>query len=308
MEHYSVLLEESIDLLAIKPDGIYVDGTFGRGGHTRGILAKLSDNGRVFAFDKDPDAISYAKETIDDKRLTLIHDSFANMTTRLSEYSINMLDGVLFDLGVSSPQLDTAERGFSFRFESPLDMRMDNHKGQTAADWLNSAEETELADVFWRYGEEKFSRKIAKAIVNKRKDTPLVTTSDLAKLVEDQIPYRESGQHPATRVFQATRIWINNELLDLENSLDKVPYLLKKGGRMVVISFHSLEDRIVKTKFADLASTDKLPKWVMVTNESEAEFKVIAKKIKAGNNEVSENVRSRSAVMRSLERVNVKSV
>ena len=305
--HYSVLLKESIDLLQVKSDGIYIDGTFGRGGHSQEILKLLGVNGCLIAFDKDPEALAYAAKTINDDRFTLIHASFADLKAKLTEIGINSLDGVLLDLGVSSPQLDTPERGFSFRFDAPLDMRMDNTQGVSAAQWLNSTEETELANVFWRYGEEKFSRRIAKEIVKRRETQPLETTTQLAELVASVIPYREKGQHPATRVFQATRIQVNNELGDLEQILADAPKLLNLAGRMVVISFHSLEDRIVKTSFADYTSVDKLPKWVMVSEESSSEYKVIAKKIKAGNDEIAENSRSRSAIMRALERVSVKS-
>lgn len=304
--HYSVLLKESIDLLQVKPDGIYVDGTFGRGGHTQEILRLLGANGRLIAFDKDPEALAYAAKTINDDRFTLVHASFADLKAKLAEISINSLDGVLLDLGVSSPQLDTPERGFSFRFDAPLDMRMDNTQGVSAAQWLNSTEEAELANVFWLYGEEKFSRRIAREVVKRRETQPLETTTQLAELVAAVIPYREKGQHPATRVFQATRIQVNNELGDLEQILADAPKLLNLAGRMVVISFHSLEDRIVKTSFADYTSVNKLPKWVMVSEESSSEYKVIAKKIKAGNNEIAENSRSRSAIMRALERISVK--
>ena len=304
--HYSVLLRESVDLLNIKADGIYIDGTFGRGGHSRAILARLGENGRLIAFDKDPQALSYGRENISDPRLTLLHDSFANLKHQLSALGIEKIDGVLLDLGVSSPQIDTPERGFSFRFAAELDMRMDYTRGESAAEWLNKAEETELADVFWRYGEEKFSRRIARAIVAQRQQGLLQTTTQLADLVSAQISYREKGQHPATRVFQAVRIKVNNELGDLESILTQAPQLLKVDGRLVVISFHSLEDRIVKTRFADLVKADDLPKWVMVS-EVASEFKLIAKKIKAGGDEIANNSRSRSAIMRCLERVSVKS-
>lgn len=303
--HYSVLLKESVDLLNIKPSGIYIDGTLGRAGHTAEILSRLNDDGRLIAFDKDPEAIRYAKESVSDNRLTLVHDSFASVAKHLASLDVKSIDGIILDLGVSSPQLDTPERGFSFRFDAPLDMRMNNQSGISAADWINQASESELSDVFWRYGEEKFSRKIAKAIVTKRAVKPLFTTTDLANLVAEQIPYREKGQHPATRVFQATRIHVNNELGDLEHILDTVPLKMGIGGRMVVISFHSLEDRIVKTKFAKLAEGEKLPKWVMA-NDKPSEFNVIAKKIKASAEEIAENSRSRSAVMRCLERISVK--
>lgn len=305
--HYSVLLKESVDLMAIKPDGVYVDGTLGRAGHTRELLARLGVTGRLISFDKDPDAINYAQENIMDSRLSIVHASFATLSNTLKSMGITQVDGVLLDLGVSSPQIDTPERGFSFRFDAPLDMRMDNSKGISAADWLNTVDEIELANVFWRYGEEKFSRRIARAIVATRAENPLLTTTQLANLISSLIPYKEKGQHPATRVFQAIRIQVNNELGDLEQVLIDTPDLLGLGGRMVVISFHSLEDRIVKTKFAELASSDKLPKWVMVQDEPSSEYKIIAKKVKASSDEISENGRSRSAIMRCLERVSVKS-
>lgn len=303
--HYSVLLNESIRLLNINPDGIYIDGTFGRGGHSKAILSHLSQNGQLIAFDKDPEAIKYAGNSISDQRLNLIHDSFANLDSELDKLGIKQVNGILLDLGISSPQLDAPERGFSFRFDAPLDMRMNNQAGISASEWLNKATETELVDVFWRYGEEKFSRRIANAIVAARQKKLVTTTSQLANLISEQIPYREKGQHPATRVFQAIRIQVNNELSDLERILTIAPKYLKLNGRMVVISFHSLEDRIVKTHFASLAQANKLPKWVMV-DDVQSEFKIIAKKMRASSGEIAENSRSRSAIMRCLERIHVK--
>lgn len=303
--HYSVLLQESVDLLNIKSNGIYIDGTLGRAGHTREILSRLGIDGRLIVFDKDPEAIIYAKQVINDDRLIIIHDSFATMSHHLDLLGIQSVDGVLLDLGVSSPQLDTPERGFSFRFDAKLDMRMNNSMGISAADWVNSASAEDMANVFWQYGEEKFSRKIAAAIVSKREKSPILTTTDLASLIAAQISFKEKGQHPATRVFQAIRIYINNELGDLETVLNTMPNKLALGGRMVVISFHSLEDRIVKTKFTNLAAGKKMPRWVML-NDEPSEFTVIAKKIKASLGEITENSRSRSAVMRCLERESVK--
>ncbi len=302
--HYSVLLNESIELLDIKPEGIYVDGTFGRGGHTKVILDKLGKTGRLIAFDKDIEAISYAKQNIHDGRLILIHDSFANLKRYLQSHNINAIDGLLLDLGVSSPQFDNESRGFSFRFDSELDMRMDNTQGVNCREWINSVTEAELNDVLWRYGEERFSRKIAKNIVASRDKKPIVTTKDLTQIIENSIPFkfREKGQNPATRSFQALRIVINNELEDIENIIKDAPDLLKIGGRIVVISFHSLEDRIIKTKFNELSKPKDLPKWVMV-EESSTNFRVVAKKIKAKLDEIEQNVRSRSAVMRCLERI-----
>lgn len=301
--HYSVLLKESIDLLNIKPNGIYIDGTFGRGGHSGAILDRLGADGQLIAFDKDPEAIKFAAKFTNDQRFVIIHDSFANLTQHLDRLDIKRVDGILLDLGISSPQIDTPERGFSFRFDAKLDMRMDNTSGISAAEWLNSEEENILADVFWQYGEEKFSRKIAAKIVATRLVKPLETTTDLANLVAGVIPYKEKGQHPATRVFQAIRIYINNELGDVEQILEDAHSYLAESGRFVVISFHSLEDRIVKTKFVKLSSGEKLPRWVMA-NEKPSDYKVIAKKIKASEEELAQNSRSRSAVMRCLERVN----
>lgn len=302
MSHYSVLLNESIQLLSIKDDGIYVDGTFGRGGHSLAILDKLNANGRLIAFDKDPEAIAYAREHIIDDRFTIVHGSFSSLLTSLSELKINKIDGLLLDLGVSSPQLDTKERGFSFRFDATLDMRMDNTHGQSAKEWINTVSEEDLAYVLWHYGEERFSRKIARAIIARRVDDPILTTKQLADLISENIHVKDKNQHPATRTFQAIRIFINNELGDLEKILMDAPTLLNKSARIVAISFHSLEDRIVKQAFNNLVRTDKLPKWVMV-QDSEPEYKLIANKVKASDRELAENKRSRSAVMRSLEKL-----
>jgi 16S rRNA (cytosine1402-N4)-methyltransferase len=301
-EHYSVLLNESIKLLDIKPAGIYVDGTFGRGGHARKILELLDLHGRLIAFDKDPEAQGYAKTHFQDQRLTLIHDSFANIDLHLSELGINTVNGILLDLGVSSPQIDDEHRGFSFRFDSKLDMRMDNSKGQGAAEWINSVDEKSLADILWRYGEEKFSRRIAKKIVMTRCEKPIATTHELVDIIASCIPYKEKGQHPATRSFQAIRIYINNELEDLELMLAKIPQLLAVHGKIVVISFHSLEDRIVKKAFNELVEDQVLPKWVMASDVPK-KYKIVAKKIRPCNKELMENSRSRSAILRCLEKL-----
>ncbi|MEN9945767.1 MAG: hypothetical protein RLZZ293_153 [Pseudomonadota bacterium] len=305
--HYSVLLQESINLLAIKPDGVYIDGTFGRGGHSREILAQLNTNGRLIAFDKDPQAIEFAQQNFLDPRFSIIHDSFANLELHLTNLNLAYVDGILLDLGVSSPQLDTPERGFSFRFNAPLDMRMNYTDGISAAQWLNAASEAELAEVFWLYGEEKFSRKIAKAIVEFRATQQLETTEQLANLIARVISYKEKGQHPATRVFQAIRIHINNELGDLKLGLQVGVKKLNQQGRMVVISFHSLEDRIVKQSFNQYASSvaKQLPRWVMINDDAQ-EYEIIAKKHKASISEINLNNRSRSAIMRAIERKYVK--
>lgn len=298
--HYPVLLKESIDLLDVKANGVYVDGTFGRGGHTREILSRLGPDGKIIAFDKDPDAHSYAAENFKDKRLTLIHDSFANMTNCLANLGIKQVDGILLDLGVSSPQLDDEKRGFSFRFDAPLDMRMDTHSGVSAKEWINSVVEAHLADVLWNYGEERFYKRIAKAIVDKRQSAPIETTRELADIIDNAMPFKEKGKNPATRSFQAIRIFINNELGDLELLLAQVPDLLAVNGIMVVISFHSLEDRIVKNAFNSLAKAKSLPKWVMAEPEL-PDYLVIAKKVKASVSELEENVRSRSSILRAIK-------
>lgn len=301
-EHYSVLLEESIELLNIRPDGIYVDGTFGRGGHSQQILNKLGALGRLIIVDKDLEAISYAKEQFKDKRVTIVHDSFAQIGDELAKLGIKSVDGILLDLGVSSPQLDNKERGFSFRFSGPLDMRMNTSQGITASEWISSVSEADLADVLWRYGEERFSRRIARQIVLSRKISPITTTDGLASIISKVLPFKEKGQHPATRSFQAIRIYINSELEDLEQFLLRAHTLLNNKGRIVIISFHSLEDRLVKQAFNRLASGEMLPKWVTKMPEL-AKFKVIAKKLRAGTKELMENSRSRSAVLRTLEKV-----
>lgn len=301
--HYSVLLDESIDLLDINPSGTYIDGTFGRGGHSCAILSKIGENGTLLAFDKDPEAISYGKQNVVDDRLSLIHDSFANADKYLKQFNINNgVNGILLDLGVSSPQVDDASRGFSFRFDSDLDMRMDNSSGMTAMEWLNHVEEAELSHVLWKYGEEKFARRIAKNIVQERKNKLICTTFDLVKVIEQSIPFKEAKQHKATRSFQAIRIFINNELGDLETILNKLPTILTTGGRCVIISFHSLEDRIVKNSFNDLVSGQKQPKWVML-EEQVPKYQIIAKKVRAGKLELANNKRSHSAILRCLKRI-----
>ena len=300
--HYSVLLEESISLLDIKPDGVYVDGTFGRGGHARAILDKLGNNGRLIAFDKDVEAISAAKQNIHDERFIMVHGSFANLNNYLKTNNIIAIDGLLLDLGVSSPQLDTPDRGFSFRFNAPLDMRMDTTHGKSVKEWINQASESEIDEILWKYGEEKFHKKIASNIVKSRALKPIETTTDLVKIIEQCIIYKEKGQHPATRSFQAMRIFINNELSDVETILNDIPEFLRVNGRVVVISFHSLEDRIVKNYFNFLTKPIPTPKWIMVDDKG-ANYQIIAKKIKASLQELNENVRSRSAIMRSLERL-----
>lgn len=302
MSHFSVLLQQSIKLLNIKPNGIYVDGTFGRGGHTQAILNSLGPDGKLFAFDKDVVAVDHAHQTITDSRFTIIHDSFANIKDQLARYGPQKVDGVLLDLGVSSPQIDEAWRGFSFMQDGDLDMRMDNTRGVSCKDWLATVSEADLVQVLWEYGEERFARKIAQNILKEREVKPITRTLELARIIERSIPYREKSKHPATRSFQAIRIKINDELADLESFLEIVPEVLNHEARVVIISFHSLEDRIVKTQFNKLSQGLKLPKWVMMA-DAMPEYKLIAKKVKPELDELNKNARSRSAILRCLEKI-----
>lgn len=301
-EHTTVLLHEAVDALVIDPDGFYVDGTFGRGGHTAELLSKLSDKGRVLAIDKDPQAIEAGRERFaDDSRLTIVHGSFADMGDMLEGRE---LTGVLVDLGVSSPQLDQAERGFSFMRDGPLDMRMDTSSGLSAADWIASAAEADIAQVIKEYGEERFARRMAAAVVRERAVAPITRTVQLAKILADAHPAWERGKHPATKAFQAIRIFINRELDDLSALLGQVIDLLQVGGRLVVISFHSLEDRKVKRFIRDQERGIQLPKNLPVRDvDRGVRLKKIGKAIKPQGSEVDGNVRSRSAVMRIAERV-----
>lgn len=305
--HISVLLHESIDALAIKPDGIYVDGTFGRGGHSGEVLKRLGENGRLIAFDQDPTAIAHANETIDDPRFQIIHANFAEMKDKLDELGLlQKIDGILLDLGVSSPQLDDAERGFSFLRDGPLDMRMNTEAGISAAEWLQNAERDEIAFVLKEYGEERFARKIAAAIVYDRGDKPFVRTSDLAGLIERIIKKREPGKHPATRSFQAIRIQVNGELDAIKHVLADSLDILKTGGRLSVISFHSLEDRIVKRFVNEQSKPKPVPRGLPVTDDELAKdikLKVIGKAIKPSAQELELNTRARSSVLRVAERL-----
>lgn len=304
-DHTSVLLTESIDALAIKADGVYIDATFGRGGHSRAILDKLGPAGRLIAIDKDLTAISHAEQIFaGDDRFTMVHSSFAQLEAVATANQVcGQVDGILLDLGVSSPQLDNAERGFSFMRQGPLDMRMNTEQPLDAASWLNAAEESDIADVIYRYGEERHSRRIAKAIVTERELTPFTTTEQLANVVKQAHPKWEKHKHPATRTFQAIRIFINDELGELEQALQQTISVLGVGGRLAVISFHSLEDRIVK-QFIQLQSKGPtLPRHLPVPEQPAAiSLKRISKAIKPTGNETSENVRSRSAVLRIAER------
>ncbi len=301
--HVPVLYAEVLHGLAIKPAGTYLDGTFGRGGHAGGILAELGDEGRLQVMDKDPEAIAEARRRFaDDARVTIVHGSFATLADITPAAS---LDGVLFDLGVSSPQLDVAERGFSFAKDGPLDMRMNDAAGESAAEWLAHAEEGEIADVLWRYGEERMSRRIARAIVAARVQSPLRRTRELAELIAAQVPRGKDASHPATRSFQAIRIHVNQELADLEAGLAAAYAALKVGGRLAVISFHSLEDRIVKQFMAAKAKAPPGDRRLPAAAPFVPTLKLVGGAIKAGTEELAANPRARSAVLRVAEKLEV---
>jgi 16S rRNA (cytosine1402-N4)-methyltransferase len=302
--HRSVLLDSAVDFLLTDSGGRYVDATFGRGGHSRMILERLADNGALLGIDKDPQAIDEARTlAAEDSRFNVFHGSFAELGQALEQAQWPRVEGVLMDLGVSSPQLDDASRGFSFMRQGPLDMRMNPQQAPSAAEWLASADEKVIADVIFKYGEERFSRRIARLIVERRAEAPISTTLELAELVAKAVPKKEKHKHPATRTFQAIRIFINRELEDLELGLKAAAEKLAPGGRLVVISFHSLEDRLVKRFMRDLARGPQMPKGIPVTAAEESSaYRLVGKASKAASDEVSDNVRARSAVMRVLER------
>jgi 16S rRNA (cytosine1402-N4)-methyltransferase len=305
--HITVLLNEAVSALNIKADGIYVDATFGRGGHSRLILSKLGPLGRLIAMDRDVAAITSAKE-IDDTRFLIAHQHFSGIAEVLSECGVSKVDGILLDLGISSPQIDEAERGFSFRFDGPLDMRMDQTKGETVAELLATISEKQLGEVIKHYGEERFAKQVARAIIKEREDgRAITTTGQLAKVVAGAITKVEPGQNPATRTFQALRIFINQELEELSLVLPKCLQLLAAGGRLVVISFHSLEDRMVKRFIQGEAHRDDLPANFPVRAKDLPQPRMIAvgRAIKPSDEEVKANQRSRSAVMRVAERTAV---
>ena len=297
MQHTTVLLDEAVDALITDAGATYIDATFGRGGHSKLILSKLTSGGHLVVFDKDPAAIAVA-EAIGDARLSIRHEGFKYV----GDLPGNSAAGLLMDLGVSSPQIDTPERGFSFRFDAPLDMRMDTTRGQTVAQWLLKADVTQITEVIRDYGEERFASSIAKAIVARREEGhPISTTAQLARLVADTVKTREQGQNPATRTFQAFRIFINAELEELQQALEASLNVLKPGGRLVVISFHSLEDRIVK-QFIAKHSKEEFDRRVPIAPNKAMKLKAMGR-VKASAAEVSANVRSRSAVMRIAERL-----
>lgn len=304
--HTTVLLHEAVDALVTDTDGFYVDGTFGRGGHTAELLGRLSDQGSVLAIDKDPQAISAGQQRFaKDARLQLFHGSFADLQNVAAEMGkTGEISGVLLDLGVSSPQLDQAERGFSFRRDGPLDMRMDTSRGLSAAEWIAAADEQDIARVIKEYGEERFARRMASAVVKERVKAPITGTVQLAGILAAAHPAWERGKHPATKAFQAIRIFINRELEDLEDLLAQIIDNLKVGGRLVVISFHSLEDRRVKRFIRDQEQGIKLPKNLPIRDiDRGVRLVKVGKAIKPAVTEVDGNIRSRSAVMRIAERV-----
>lgn len=301
--HLSVLLQEAVLALAVKPEGVYVDATFGRGGHSREILAGLGSQGRLVALDRDPAAIA-AGRAIVDARFVLVHASFANVGAVLDGLNVAQVDGVLLDLGMSSPQLDEAERGFSFRYDAPLDMRMDTSRGETAAEWLEQAEQAEIERVIRDYGEERFAHAIAEAVVAFRSEHRISTTRQFAALVEKAVRTREPGKHPATRSFQALRIHINQELEELSLALPACAARLVPGGRLVVISFHSLEDRIVKRFLREQSQPARLPARLPVraSELSQPMLRLVGRAVRASTAEIAANPRARSAVMRVAEK------
>jgi 16S rRNA (cytosine1402-N4)-methyltransferase len=306
LQHTTVLLNEAIDGVLTRADGVYVDGTFGRGGHSRALLARLGAGARLVAFDKDPEAVAAATTgdtAITDPRFQIVHDSFATMREALAERGIAAVDGVLLDLGVSSPQIDDPARGFSFRFDGPLDMRMDPTRGESAAQFLERADERLITQVVRDYGEERFAASIAKAVVARRDSgAPVRTTAELAQLVARAVKSREPGQDPATRTFQALRILVNAELEELEQGLSAAIDLLAPGGHLAVISFHSLEDRIVKTRIAHESREEIDRRAPFAPPRRALRLKALAR-IKPGAAEVAANPRARSAVLRVAERL-----
>lgn len=306
LQHVTVLLQEAVDALVTNPAGFYVDGTFGRGGHSAMVLENLSPEGQLLGIDKDLSAIAVAKERFaNEPRFAIAHGSFAELADLVEARGMTgKVDGVLLDLGVSSPQLDEAERGFSFQNDGPLDMRMDQTRGQSAADWVNTAAEDDIAFVLKEFGEERFAKRMARAIVTERQVRPFSRTKHLAEVIKEANPAWEKGKHPATRAFQAIRIHVNNELTDLDAVLEQALSVLAIGGRLVVISFHSLEDRVVKRFIRRQELGDPVPRGLPVRDEQlNKRMRSCGKAIKASDNEVDANVRSRSAIMRVAEKI-----
>jgi len=304
--HHSVLLPEAVEALRMRPDGFYVDGTFGRGGHASVMLGQLNKQGRLMVMDRDPDAIAAAIELMgDDERVTIIHAPFSSLGEKLKELGhMGCVDGILFDFGVSSPQLDSAERGFSFQRDGALDMRMDTTRGQTAAQWLAKVKFADLVRVLRVYGEERFAKRIANAVIEAREESPIETTAQLSRLISDAIPVHEREKHPATRSFQAIRIAINEELDEITKMLPDALDALVIGGRLVVISFHSLEDRPVKRLLQKEAKGDDFPPDLPIrADQIKPRIKLIGKPARASVAEVKNNRRARSAIMRVAEKL-----
>lgn len=305
-QHITVLLNEAVAALVTDTSGFYVDGTFGRGGHSELILQQLSADGQLLGIDKDLAAIATAKTRFaDDARFSIVHGSFAELAPLVEARGMTgKVAGVLLDLGVSSPQLDEAERGFSFMQDGPLDMRMDQTRGQSAAEWINTASEDDIIWVFREYGEERFAKRMARAIIAERQKTPFTRTKHLAEVIKEANPAWEKGKHPATRAFQAIRIQVNNELTDLDSVLEQALAVLAPSGRLVVISFHSLEDRAVKRFIRRQELGDPVPKGLPLRDDQlNKRMRSLSKAVKASDEEVNANVRSRSAVMRVAEKL-----
>lgn len=305
--HAPVMHDEVIEALAIKPNGHYVDGTYGRGGHARSILAALDADGRLIVMDRDPQAIADARATLGaDERVTIIHDDYANLKERIAGLDLlEQIDGILLDLGVSSPQLDDAQRGFSFQHNGPLDMRMNPEQGESAAEWLQRADEAEIARVLWEFGEERQSRRIARKLVEVRETQSIDDTATLASIISSVLPRPKNHKHPATRSFQAIRIHINEELSQIQQMLETILDVLKVGGRMLVISFHSLEDRLIKRFIKAQSTQPRIPRGLPLRDSeinSVLRLSAIGKAIKAGAAELAVNPRARSAVLRVAER------
>lgn len=312
-EHYHVpvLLEEALQALQVKDDGVYIDATYGRGGHAQKILEKLGERGRLLVFDRDPQACEDARRKLGvDTRVKVTQGPFSMLGHTIDSLGLTgNVDGILFDLGVSSPQFDDPQRGFSFRAEGPLDMRMDPGTGESAAEWINRAGENEIARIIREYGEERFAKRIARAIVRERSIEPIMTTRRLAEIVSRAVPTREKSKDPATRTFQAIRIHINRELEELQEALPQAVRLLASGGRLVVISFHSLEDRIVKHFLRAEAKGDELPPELPVRRDHfHPRMKIVGKAIRPGESEANRNPRARSAVLRIAERTEAQGV
>ncbi len=304
MSHIPVLLHEALTALCIQHDGVYLDCTFGRGGHSRAILTELGANGRLIGFDRDPSAVAVARDLAqEDPRFEIVHTAFSELETALDSLAVSRVHGILMDLGVSSPQLDEAERGFSFQADGPLDMRMDPTTGESAADWIARADADEIAHVLWVFGEERFSRRIARAIVEARQLTPIVTTTQLSQIVTSAQPKKDQNKHPATRSFQGIRLYINGELTEVEQGLEAAMNRLEVGGRLAVISFHSLEDRLVKRALRDASRPPKGdPRMPLPDSVAQPKLKLVGKAIKASPDELRLNPRARSAVLRIAER------